>query len=430
VITAAIVYSVVTACYIYVLAVLAGLLTVLIASALEHREHLEQAGVDDDELLATSRFTIPVSVIVPAYNEGVIIESAVRSLVALNYPEVQIIVVNDGSSDDTLDVLHRAFDLERRQTFYRRQFPCKAIRGVYGSRMLEHLIVVDKENGGGKADALNAGLNLARFRYICTADGDTVYHPDALLHSMRPVMRDPASIVGVTSTLTISNQPEREDRIGALSHHDHLLTRFQMLDYLRTFLNCRLGWTHGNFMLCTTGAFSIWRRDVITDVGGFSREFSCEDIEYTFRVHHRLRHEQRHDRVIALPQSVGRNEGPDTIGRLVAQRARWQRAITETVWHYRQMLFNSRYGSVGWAGMPFHIVVEVLAPLFEVLAVLVLPAAWLLGVLDWRGFLILLGTMALTNGMLTNAALLMNERIAHTYSLPDLLRLMVLGVRS
>jgi poly-beta-1,6-N-acetyl-D-glucosamine synthase len=417
----------VTACYTYLIAVFAALVAMLLVSALEHRDLLQQAGTEDYELLAASRFSIPVSVIVPAYNEAILIESAVRSLLAFNYREFEIIVVNDGSHDDTLEVLRRAFGLERREMFYRKRFHGEPVRAVYGSRMHRNLIVLDKKNGG-KADALNAGLNLARYRYICVVDGDTVYYRDALLRAMRFVMRDPASIVGVTSNITISRRPEYEAGPDAPAVDDHVLTRFQLLDYTRAFLNSRLGWSRGNFMLCSAGAFAIWRHDLVVEVGGFSREFTCEDIEFTFRVHERLRREKRAFRVIALPESVGRTEGPDTIRRLVSQRARWQRVIIETVWHYRRMLFNPRYGSVGLAGTPFYLVVEALAPAFEIVSVVVAPAAWLLGVLDWRGFVLMLGTMALANGALTNAALLMHEQVAHSYPLRDLVRLMLLGV--
>jgi poly-beta-1,6-N-acetyl-D-glucosamine synthase len=425
--SAAVILSwVITACWIYLLAVFTARLAMLVLSALEHRDLLWQAGSVDDRMLAASRFTIPVSVIVPAHNEHVVIESAVRSLLALNYPAFEVIVVNDGSSDDTLDVLCRAFVLERRQTFYRRQLRSEPVRAIYTSLLVRNLVVVDKENGG-KADALNAGLNLARFRYVCAVDGDTVYHPDAVLRAMRRVMHDPASIVGVTSNVTISRHPERENGSAAPAANDPLLTRFQLLDYLRSFLNNRLGWTRGNFMLCASGAFSIWRRDVLVDAGGFSRNLTCEDIELTFRVHERLRRQGRRFRVIALPESVGHTEGPDTIRRLVSQRARWQRAITETFWHYRRMLLNPRYGSVGWIGTPFYLIVEVLAPVFAVAALLAAPAAWLLGVLDWRAFLLILGAMALTNGMFTNAALLMHERVSHSHPVGDLIRLMLLG---
>jgi len=234
--------------------------------------------------------------------------------------------------------------------------------------------------------------------------------------------------VGVTGHVTVTRRPEHDAGADAAAADDHVLTRFQQLDYIRAFLNNRLGWSHGGFMLCSAGVFAVWRRDLFVEAGGFSREFTCEDIEFTFRVHERLRREQRTYRVLATPARIGRTEGPDTIRRLISQRARWQRVTIETVWHYRRMLFNPRYGSVGWAGTPFYLIVEVLAPVFEVASAIVVPAAWALGVVDWRGFALLLATAALMTSALTNAGLLMNEQAAHSYLLRDLVRLMLLGV--
>jgi biofilm PGA synthesis N-glycosyltransferase PgaC len=420
----------VSICFGYLIVVFAAFVAMLVLSAMEDAYLSRESRTEDYDVLSGSRFTIPVSVIAPAYNEAVVIESCVRSLLRLDYPEFEVIVVNDGSRDDTLGVLQRAFELEPREVFYRKQFDSRAVRGVYRSRIHPNLIVVDKENGG-KADALNAGLNLAGYRYICTVDSDTVYFRNALVQSMRFPMRDPARVVGVTSNVTISCRPEEDDRsrpAAALQIDDKVLTNFQLLDYLRAFLNNRTGWARWNFMLCTIGAFAIWRRDIVTELGGFSGEFTCEDIEFTFRVHEYLRRQKREFRILSLPESVGRTEGPDRVSSLISQRARWQRVITETVWHYRRMFLNPRYGMVGFVGLPYYVLVEVLAPVFQVLSVIVMPAAWWLGMLDVREFLMFVLVMGFANGVLTNMALFLYDRSARAYPMRDLLRLMVLGV--
>jgi cellulose synthase/poly-beta-1,6-N-acetylglucosamine synthase-like glycosyltransferase len=261
-------------------------------------------------------------------------------------------------------------------------------------------------------------------------DGDTVYFPDALLTGMRFPMRDPEMVVGVTSNVTISRRPEEGplSQAGSMRIDSRALTNFQLLDYMRAFLNNRVGWARWNFMLCSVGAFSIWRRDLVVEFGGFSGAFTCEDIEFTFRMHERLRRAGRPFRIVALPDSVGRTEGPDSIASLVSQRARWQRVITETVWHYRGMLFNPRYGSVGLVGAPYYLVVEVLAPIFQVLSVVVLPLAWWAGVLDLREFALFALTVACANGLLTNVALLLYNGGSRSYPAGDLVRLMVLGL--
>lgn len=424
-----IVVAAVTACFVYLSAVALAFLIVLVGSALEHARLLKDRRQDDFEALASSRFTIPVSIVVPAYNEQLLIESTVRSLLALDYPEFEVIVVNDGSRDGTLALLQRAFDLEPRETFFQRRFPNRLLRGAYRSRTHAQLIVIDKENGG-KADALNAGLNLARYRYVCTVDGDTVYHRDALLRAMRIPMRDPATVVGVTSQVALSRRPEAEplSAPGASRVDDRLLTNFQFLDYLRAFVNNRLGWGRWNFMLCSVGSFAVWRRDVVEELGGFSPDFTCEDIEFTFRVHERFRRERRPYRVVALADGVGRTEGPDTVRSLISQRARWQRVITETIWHYRRMVFNPRYGSVGLVGVPYYILVEVLAPIFGVLAMLVIPVSWWAGLLDLQVCLLTVAAIAFANGVYTSLAVLLYDLDSRSYVFRDLVLLMLLGV--
>jgi cellulose synthase/poly-beta-1,6-N-acetylglucosamine synthase-like glycosyltransferase len=418
----------VTACFVYLCAVALAFLGVLVLSALEQFRLLRDRRQDDFDALSSSRFTIPVSIVVPAYDEEVVIESTVRSLLALDYPSFEVIVVNDGSRDGTLALLQRAFDLEPREMFFQRRFRSRVVRGAYRSRAHPQLVVVDKENGG-KADALNAGLNLARYRYVCTVDGDTVYHRDALLRAMRIPMRDPSTVVGVTSQVAISRRPEAEPTgtPGTSRLDDRLLANFQFLDYLRAFVNNRTGWARWNFMLCSVGSFAVWRRDVVEEMGGFSGDFTCEDIEFTFRVHERFRRERRPYRVVALADSIGRTEGPDTVRSLISQRARWQRVITETVWHYKRMLFNPRYGAVGLVGVPYYLLVEVLAPFFGVLALVVIPVAWWAGILAWDVCLLTMAAIALANGVYASMAVFLFDRESHSYTRRDLCVLVALG---
>ena len=416
------------ACFTYLLSVYATFALMLVLSAAEAVRLARQSRHEDYQTLAGSRFTIPVSIIAPAFNEEVVVVSAVRSMLAQQYPQLEVIVVNDGSSDRTLDVLAEAFDLQAREIFCRRCFDTGEVRGIYQSRADGRLLVVDKANGG-KADALNCGLNFARYRYICTVDSDTAFFPDALLKGMRLALRDPSQVLGVTSQVEVSRRPEEglDAGPGQRCADDRWLTNFQRLDYLRAFLNNRLAWSRLEFMLCSVGAFAIWRRDVFTECGGFSSAFSCEDIEFTFRVHERFRRSGEPYRILSLADTVGRTEGPDTVARLVSQRARWQRVITETVWHYRRMFLNPRYGPVGLIGVPYYVLVEVLAPVFQVVSVVAIPLAWWAGVLSVAELALLLTAVACANGVLTNLALLMHDRTTRSYRLRDLVRLMALG---
>jgi cellulose synthase/poly-beta-1,6-N-acetylglucosamine synthase-like glycosyltransferase len=246
---------------------------------------------------------------------------------------------------------------------------------------------------------------------------------------MRLALVDPQRVVGVTGHVAISGKPEQAlDETGAPHKLDRRqLLAFQHLDYLRSFFGNRLGWTRLNTMLCAVGAFQIWRRDVLEELGGFSTAFTCEDIELTFRVHEQFRREGRPYEIISLPDTVGVTEGPDTVRKLVAQRERWQRVILETVVHYRGMLFRRSYGTVGFVGMPFFLVSEVVAPLFELLALASIVAGFALQAIPVEQTLLTLAVLALMNGVLTSTAVLLQDRSSRAYPLRDLVRLVVLG---
>jgi cellulose synthase/poly-beta-1,6-N-acetylglucosamine synthase-like glycosyltransferase len=420
---------VVGACLIYLLAVYGAYLAMLLYSAVEARSRRSRRRLENLERMRESSLTIPVSIVAPVHNEEPIVVAATRSFLAVDYPEHEVIVVNDGSTDGTLAALEREFDLKPVELFYRHRFETKPIRAIYRSRTEPRLVVIDKANGG-KADSLNCGLNLARYRYVCGVDGDTILTRRSLLDGMRLVLGDPQRIVGVTGHISINSKPEEslgED--GAPSRVDHRpILAFQHLDYLRSFFNNRLGWTRLNTMLCAVGAFQIWRRDVLEELGGFSTTFTCEDIELTFRAHEKLRREGRSYRLLSLPETVGVTEGPDRARTLIAQRERWQRVILETVIHYRNMMFRRRYGSVGFVGVPFFVLSEVLAPLFEVLALITLAVGAASGLLDVERTLLMLALLALINGIFTSAAVMLEDRTSRAYPVRDLALLIALGV--
>lgn len=382
----------------------------------------------DYSTLASSRFTIPVSVVVAAYDEEVVIESSVRSLLAFDYPEYEVIVVNDGSSDGTLERLQEAFDLAPYEVFVRHVLPSEPVRGIYRSVAHPNLVVVDKANGG-KADAWNAGLNIARYRYVCGVDADTVFEPETLLKVMRFAIQDPARIIGVTSQISTARNPEQmmAAPAGKRPIDRPLLMVFQHLDFVRAFLNNRLAWSRLGFMLCSPGGFQIWRRDVLEEVGGYSSTFTCEDIELTFRVHERFLRERRDYRIHCLPDCIGVTEGPDTVAKLIAQRERWQRVINETVIHYRRMWFNPRYQSVGLVGAPFYLMTEVVSPAVEVIALLSLALSAAFGVFEAGAFFAMLGAMAFTNAALTACAILFDDLQSRMYRRRDLVRLLLLA---
>jgi cellulose synthase/poly-beta-1,6-N-acetylglucosamine synthase-like glycosyltransferase len=416
------------ACLVYLIVIAALFAITAVLAAREQRRRAGEARLDDVDTLRASPFTIPVSVIVPAYNEAICILPVVRSLLALDYPEYEVIVVDDGSTDGTVARLRGAFALEATGTFYRDTLAAAAIQHIYRSRRDSRLVVASKANGG-KADALNCGINLARYRYVCCVDADTMYRPEALLRGMRLVVDDPARVIGVTSRVEVGARPERLARAGGRrARIDRaLLMVFQGFDYLRAFINVRQAWSRANYMLCASGAFAIWRRDVLLELGGFSPRFTCEDIEFTFRVHERFRAAGIPYRIHALADAVGITEGPTTVGGLVRQRSRWQRVVIETIWHYRRMLGNRRYGTVGLIGMPYYVFGEVLAPVFQLAALLAIPMALAGGVLRWGELASMLAIVSLGLAIFTGIAILLHDQAGRPFAPRDLAYLMLLA---
>jgi biofilm PGA synthesis N-glycosyltransferase PgaC len=423
---AALAWDMFLVCLVYLLAIVV-LFAVMLASAIrENRLRAREGQQEDFDTLLASPFTIPVSVIAPAYNEEFCVLAATRSLLALQYPEYEVIVVNDGSTDQTLARLRDEFELEPTGTFFRKTLPSLEVKQIYRSRTQPRLIVIDKANGG-KADALNCGINLARYRYVVSVDGDTVYERDSVLKAMRLINHDPARAVGITSQIGLHSRPEGTTYVDRRMRVDrHMLLTFQVFDFLRSFVSCRLAWSRGNYMLCAPGAFAIWWRDVVLELGGFSKDFTCEDIEFTFRVHEHFRSSGKPYRVYSLADTVCITEGPGTLRTLVSQRARWQRVITETVWHYRRMLFHRKYGTVGMIGMPYYVFGEALAPFFQVLAILNVPVAAAAGLLVWEDFFRVVGILAFGGALYTTVGLFVQERAIRRFAARDLPYLILL----
>ena len=413
---------------LYTLLLGAYVLAMIGVASREGRSQRRRDRFEDYDAVFRSRYSIPVSVIAPVFNEGTLPIPAIRSLLNQSYPEFEVVVVDDGSTDGTLAALFDAFDLEPRQEFFRVSLEAKPVRVVYRSRLDPRLTVLSKDNGG-KADALNCGVNVARHRYLCCVDGDTVFDPDALLKAMALIARDPARIIGAASLFGISLEPEviGNSARRLRTTNRHLLADFQHLDLMRSFVAYRAAWSRLDCMLCVSGAFGLWRRDVILEMGGFSPAFTCEDIEMTFRIHERFLREGRPYRIISLPNMVAQTEGPRSIRALVSQRARWQRVTLETVWHYRAMIGRPRYGSVGTIGLPYYLLFECLAPPIQLCAFVSLIMAIAFGLLEWPTYLAFVGIMAFGTAIPTTFAVSLHDVGFRDYRMSDVLRMLVLG---
>lgn len=398
-----------------------GLLATLVLSLAYALRLYAQQSVENPAPIIQSSLSIPVSIVAPALNEERVVVAAVQSLLDQNYPEFEVILVDDGSTDGTIAALDAAFDLVPSEIRVKQTFPCGEVTAFYRSQKDPRLSVVRKVNRGSKADAVNCGMNFAAYRYLCCVDGDTIYSGNALLDGMAIVLKNPSEVVGVTSYFGTSRHPEAKV-VGARRRVDtHWLSVLQNIDLMRSFLVNRLAFSAIGAMMCSPGAFAIWRRDLFAELGPFDPRFSCEDIEFTYRAHEHFRRHKRRYQIASLPRLVAMTEGPATVRDLIKQRARWQRVLLESVWAYRRMWFNPRYGSVGLVALPYNLFFEALSPLMQALSLLLVVVLAILGVLDGFATAAILLFAALIVAAPSVLAVLIDNRQHRDYRTRDLL---------
>lgn len=364
--------------------------------------------------IAASELTTPVSIIVPAYDERPVIVDVVRSLLAANYPQLEVVVVNDGSRDATLDELRAAFSLVAVERVPRASLATAPVHAIYTCPDDDRLVVVDKSNGG-KADAINAGLCFARFPLFCTIDADTLIDDDALLRLVRPFQARPelvacGGVVRVANGCTI-----RDSRIVDVRTPRSLIENVQIVEYLRAFLAGRTGWSRLGALLIISGAFGIFRRDVVVAAGGYDTSTVGEDAELVVRLHRHCRDQGIPYRVEFLADPVCWTEVPRSARVLFRQRNRWHRGLIETLLRHRRMIGRRRYGVIGVFAMPYFLVFEALGPLLETLGYLVVVVALIFGLLaPWIALSML--ALSLTYGLvLSFGALLIEEHAFRRY---------------
>lgn len=330
------------------------------------------------EDLIRSAASPPVTLIAPAYNEEATCVDAVRGLRALDYPNLQIILVNDGSADQTLKRLQERFELIPAPRFAVAEIPTATVRGVWHNPAYPDLWVVDKENGG-KADALNAGLNFCRTPLFCAMDADSLPERDALTRLVRVFMEN-IHMVAAGGIIRIANGCSFKGGAFVKARlPESLLARFQVLEYLRAFLSGRMGWDAIGATLIISGAFGIFKRAAVVDAGGFSTDTVGEDMELVVRLHRRFREKGERYEIGFVSDPVAWTEAPETLRQLGGQRDRWQRGLIESLLRHRRMLFNPAYGRIGMIAYPYYFVLEMLGPVIEITGYVTFALALLMG---------------------------------------------------
>jgi cellulose synthase/poly-beta-1,6-N-acetylglucosamine synthase-like glycosyltransferase len=361
-------------------------LSLVALSARQVRRRVAGHFVEDLDLIDQGDLTKPLTMIVPAYNEEVTIVDSVTNLVHCDYPRHEIVVVNDGSADRTLDRLKEAFRLRRTDIPYREAIGTAKVRGMYESTIalppgVMRVVVIDKENGG-KADALNAGINASTSPYFVSLDADSILDQRALKELMRIIQEDPR-VVAVGGQVAIANGCTiRNSRVVSVGLPARSLARFQMVEYLRSFTTGRTGLDWMDAVLILSGVFAVFEKETVIRAGGYLTPFVrhrltaeyvggervgtvCEDMEIVVRLHRFVR-DKLHDRRIAfLPHPVAWTEVPETLESLRKQRGRWYRGLRESLRYHRAMLWRRKYGRIGWFALPTFWIFEYLGPLVE-----------------------------------------------------------------
>ncbi len=366
---------------------------------------------DDYLRYVDSNNLLPISLIIPAYNEQENIVQNIRSLMKINYPCYEIIVVNDGSTDRTGELVIEAFDMHPIETSIRYQIQTQTIRGVYFSKKYPNLLYVDKENGG-KSDALNAGINISSYPLFTCLDADSRVEKDALLMLSLEFIKDSRTVVAGGIVRIANGSKIVDGELKGFSMPKKLVERFQIVEYYRSFLSGRVFWSATNSLLIVSGAFGLFRKQTVIDVGGYKRNTIGEDMEIVVRIHRHMRKNKIKYKVIFNELSICWTQGPMSMKDIRSQRRRWQIGLMDTLISHRAMTFNPRYGMVGLFSMPYNWIFELLGALIETIGYFLIPFSLIMGELNMF-FFVMYFLLAVMLGIILSEGSLVLEQYTH-----------------
>jgi cellulose synthase/poly-beta-1,6-N-acetylglucosamine synthase-like glycosyltransferase/phosphoglycerol transferase MdoB-like AlkP superfamily enzyme len=355
----------------------------------ETRSYMRKNRFTDYRLLAASIHAPTVSILAPAYNEGMTIVENVRSLLSIYYSNLELIVINDGSKDDSLQRLIRAYDLEKVDFFVDYKIETKPVRGVYKSKksIYHKLLVIDKVNGG-KADALNVGINVSSNNYLVCIDVDCILEQDALLKMVKPFMEQTKEkVIASGGVVRIANSCEIEDgKLVKVRLAKDYLPRMQILEYIRAFILGRMAWSRLNGLMLISGAFGAFDKEIAIKAGGYNHNTVGEDMELVVRMRRYMEERGEKYRVTYIPDPLCWTEAPNSFDILGRQRNRWTRGTIETLKFHKKMFFNPKYHLLGMLSYPYWFFFEMCAPLIEFFGFISFLIFATLGLMDWSFF--------------------------------------------
>ena len=373
-----------------------------------------------------------ITIIAPAYNEGMTIVENIRSLMSLKYVNFEVMVVNDGSKDDTLEKMIEAYDLVKIDQQIDPDWQSKPIRGIYKSKHshFSKLTVIDKENGG-KSDALNTGMSLSSNKYVGCIDVDCLLLPDALLHVVKSFyQRSEKRVIAVGGVIRVANSCIiNGGKLEEIRLPKNWLAKFQLLEYTRSFILGRMAWGRIDSLLIISGAFGFFDREIALAVGGYDTNTVGEDMEIVFKMR-RYMHDQKLPYTIEyIPDPLCWTEVPEDLKILVNQRDRWARGNLETLNTHKDMFFNPKYGRLGLISYPYWFFYEWLAPILEFFGFFTILLFWYLEILNWDFFLAITSTIYVYSIMFSFYAILWDVYSYNEYTkTKDILTLMFCAI--
>lgn len=403
---------------VYAVAIAFSYLFLAVLSLWEMRKYMHKNYFVDYQYILASPFAPGISLIAPAYNEGLTIIDNVKSLMSIMYNNFEVIVINDGSKDDTLSKMVEAFNLVKVHCDFHGALSTKPVRGIYKStnKAFRKLTVVDKVNGG-KADALNAGLNLSGKDLVACIDVDCIIERDALLKMVKPFLENPDEVIASGGVVRIANScVVEEGRLVRVRLPEKLIARFQVLEYMRAFLLGRMAWSRLNGLLLISGAFGLFKREIAVKAGGYDHRTVGEDMELVMRMRIYMRDQRRRYKVSYIPDPLCWTEAPSSYQILKKQRNRWTRGTFEALRIHRKIFLNPRYGVMGMISYPFWLFFEWLAPFVELFGMLFFCCLALLGKIDWIYFLSMFCVVYCFSIFISFFALLMEEMSFFKYT--------------
>lgn len=379
--------------FLYAIVLLLSYIAIGLFSIGETRKYMHKNSFTDYRLLASSPHAPSVSILAPAYNEGATIIENVRSLLSLYYSNLEVLIINDGSKDDSLQKLIDAYQLEKIDYHVQYKIATKEVRGIYKSinPAYKKLVVIDKVNGG-KADALNVGINVSANDYIVCIDVDCILEQDSVLKMIKPFLEETdAKVIASGGVVRIANSCEIKDgRLVKVHLPDNYWAKMQSLEYIRAFILGRMAWARLNGLLLISGAFGAFDKQIAINAGGYNHNTVGEDMELVVRMRRYMEELNVPYKVTYIPDPLCWTEAPTSKKILGRQRNRWTRGTIETLKFHKVMFFNPKYGLLGMLSYPYWFFFEMLAPVIEFFGMIVFVFLAIFGHIDWQVFASLL----------------------------------------